>query len=112
MIVYVDIDDTICYYVDGNKCDYNLALPYPNKIRIINDLYDNGHTIVYWTARGTVSGLDFTEITKTQLQEWGCKYNKLMLGKPNYDLFIDDKTLTSIEQLNLALNMARPMNQL
>ena len=79
MIVYVDIDDTICYYVDGNKCDYNLALPYPNKIRTINDLYDNGHTIVYWTARGTVSGLDFTEITKTQLQEWGCKYNKLML---------------------------------
>jgi len=112
MIVYVDIDDTICYYVDGNKCNYNLALPYLNKIKIINDLYDNGHTIVYWTARGTVTGLDWTEITKKQLQEWGCKYNKLMFGKPNYDLFIDDKTLTSIEQLNLALNMARPMNQL
>ena len=112
MIVYVDIDDTICYYVDENKHDYNLALPYLNKIKIINDLYDNGHTIVYWTARGTVTGLDWTEITKKQLQEWGCKYNKLMFGKPNYDLFIDDKTLTSIEQLNLALNMARPMNQL
>ena len=77
MIVYVDIDDTICYYVDGNKCDYNLALPYPNKIRTINDLYDNGHTIVYWTARGSGTGIDWSDLTKSQFARWGVRYHDL-----------------------------------
>ena len=27
MIIYVDIDDTICYYEGGNKGEYEKALP-------------------------------------------------------------------------------------
>ena len=107
MIIYVDIDDTICYYVDGNNGNYKLAYPWPEKIKTINRLYDAGHTIIYWTARGTVTGIDWTEITKKQLHRWGCRYHKLIFGKPNYDLFIDDKTLTSIDQLNLGLRLTK-----
>ena len=33
------------------------------------------------------------EFTKKLLLVWGLKYNKLIFGKPSYDLFIDDKNL-------------------
>jgi hypothetical protein len=105
MNIYVDIDDTICYYKNGNIGDYTLALPHTQKITLINKLYRRGHTITYWTARGTVTKRDWFSITEQQLQDWGCNYNNLIMGKPAYDLFIDDKTLTSIDQLNLLMKL-------
>ena len=107
MIIYVDIDDTICYYLTGNIGNYEVAHPWPEKIETINRLYDAGHTIIYWTARGTVTGIDWREPTTNQLHRWGCRYHQLIFGKPNYDLFIDDKTLTSIDQLNLGLRLTK-----
>jgi len=39
MIIFVDIDDTICYYpIDIDNKDYNNALPYLERIKKINDL--------------------------------------------------------------------------
>ena len=35
MIIFVDIDDTICYY-NGDKSDYNNAIPYYERIKKIN----------------------------------------------------------------------------
>jgi hypothetical protein len=91
MNVYVDIDETICYY-KGDR-DYNLALPLVDNIKKINTLYDEGHHIKYWTARGTVIKIDWFEVTKNQLDDWGCKYHELSVGeKPAYDLLICDKT--------------------
>jgi|TARA_R110000796_G_scaffold126394_2_gene241221 uncharacterized ubiquitin-like protein YukD len=91
MNVYVDIDETICYY-KGDR-DYNLALPLVDNIKKINTLYDEGHHIKYWTARGTVIKIDWFEVTKNQLDNWGCKYHELSVGeKPAYDLLICDKT--------------------
>jgi len=37
----------------------------------------------------------FYELTANQLDEWGCKYHKLMLGKPSGDFYIDDKGVNS-----------------
>ena len=31
------------------------------------------------------------ELTRQQLEEWGVKYNELIMGKPHADFFIDDK---------------------
>ena len=96
MIIYVDIDDTICYY-DGsnNKLDYKNAKPCADRIDRINGLYDEGNTIVYWTARGTQTGIKWFHVTLRQLNEWGCKFHELKMGKPAYDLFIDDKNISS-----------------
>ena len=93
MIIYVDIDETICYY--KKERDYKLAIPYKERILKLNKLYEEGHEIYYWTARGTVSGINYLMLTKEQLDRWGCKYCGLKLGKPNYDLFIDDKNINS-----------------
>jgi hypothetical protein len=93
MIYIVDIDNTICWTRRNaqGKWDYPNSTPFEERINRINDLYDDGHTIIYWTARGSGSGIDWTELTKQQLDSWGCKYHEVRLGKPSYDIWIDDK---------------------
>ena len=90
MIIRVDIDNTIC---TTNDVDYVLAQPIKHMIDWINGLYTDGHTIIYWTARGAVTGLDWKGLTEHQLKEWGCLYHSLEMGKPHYDLMICDKTI-------------------
>ena len=93
MIVYVDIDETIC--ISPEDRDYNKAVPIEKNIKKINKMYDNGDRIVYWTARGTGSGIDWRTVTEGQFSKWGVRYHELHLGKPIYDLFIDDKNINS-----------------
>ena len=75
--------------------DYSKSKPIEKNIKKINELYYNGNTIVYWTARGTVSGIDWTDTTTRQLQEWGAKHHQVILGKPHFDLYICDKSVNS-----------------
>jgi hypothetical protein len=93
MVIYVDIDETICKTPENR--DYSKAVPIKKNIEKINKLFFEGHTIVYWTARGTVSGIDWRNITESQFEEWGVKYHELKLKKPAYDLFICDKAINS-----------------
>ena len=93
MIIYIDIDETICKSRD--KPEYSTAQPILENIEKANKLYDEGNTIVYWTARGTVTGIDWREVTEKQFAEWGVKYHDLKFGKPYYDLFIDDKNMNT-----------------
>jgi hypothetical protein len=88
----VDIDNTICR-TQGS--DYQNSVPLSDRIRKINELYQAGHTITYWTARGGNSGIDWSELTERQLRNWGCQYHELRMGKPAYDLWIDDKAINS-----------------
>jgi histidinol phosphatase-like enzyme len=100
-IIYVDIDGTIAVNRDALRianpsAEYEDTYPFHNRIQIINNLYDQGHTIVYWTARGASSGKDHTELTKKQLKEWGAKYHRLDIGnKPHFDMYICDKSYNS-----------------
>ena len=94
MKIYVDIDETICYY-NGER-NYPDAIPLPSRIKKINDLYSEGNVITYYTARGAVTGIDWKEVTRNQLNSWGCKYHYLSVGeKPAYDLLICDKAINS-----------------
>ena len=93
MIIYVDVDETICRSPESRN--YEEAVPIIDHISKVNELYDSGNTIVYWTARGTMTGIDWREITEKQFKKWGVKYHKLKFGKPAYDLFIDDKNINT-----------------
>jgi hypothetical protein len=94
----IDIDGTICNITNGN---YIYAQPLVERINFINNLYDNGHVIWYYTARGMnrfndnsfKAKLKFKRLTKKQLSEWNVKYHKLLLGKPSADYYIDDKAI-------------------
>ena len=104
----VDIDGTICTPTVGR--DYHKAEPWNGRIDKLNKLYDEGHYIIYFTARAMGRFSDqphsiasvkaeavLFELTEKQLKEWGCKYHELIMGKPHADLFIDDKGINSDE---------------
>lgn len=93
----IDIDGTICTSTNG---DYEKAEPYQYRINHFNDLYDQGNEVHYWTARGGNTGKDWTELTHQQLKLWGVKYTSLKLGKPPYDLWIDDKAVNVEKYFN------------
>ena len=104
----VDIDETICFYKTDKPRYYENAIPKQENIDKINKLYDEGWEIVYWTARGSISKVDRYELTRNQLETWGCKFHDLIVGhrdstfcyplKPSFDLVIDDKA-KRIEEL-------------
>ena len=98
----VDIDGTICSPTLGR--DYHKAEPWQDRIKVLNKLYDEGNYIIYFTARAMGRFADqphsvasikakevLFELTRQQLEEWGVKYNELIMGKPHADFFIDDK---------------------
>jgi hypothetical protein len=93
MIIYIDIDETIC--TSPPNRNYAEAVPNMENIAKANKLYEQGNTVVYWTARGSGSGIDWRAVTEQQFTEWGVKYHELKLGKPIYDLFIDDKNMNT-----------------
>ena len=106
MIIYVDIDNTICV---THGTDYANAIPNNDNIKKVNELSKN-HTIVMWTARGSLSNNNYFKLTFDQLQTWGVKFNELRMGKPAFDLFIDDKVLNSIHHWD-EINVNRFVNK-
>jgi benzoyl-CoA reductase/2-hydroxyglutaryl-CoA dehydratase subunit BcrC/BadD/HgdB len=93
-----DLDNTIC---NTTKSNYNLSSPKKNIIRIINNLFNKGHTIKIYTARFMGRNNDNIskakskgkKLTENQLKKWNLKYHKLIMGKPSFDILIDDKSI-------------------
>jgi hypothetical protein len=104
----IDIDGTICTNGDCESCKYEGSTPKHERIKKINQLYDEGNIIKYFTARGMGRYNDdaekakekFYALTKMQLGIWGCKYHELILGKPSADYYIDDKAMNDNEFFN------------
>jgi mannose-6-phosphate isomerase-like protein (cupin superfamily) len=87
--IFVDLDNTLCNTING---DYLNSTPIKERIDFFNNLKEQGNTITIWTARGSRSGIDYSEITKKQLDEWGVKYDDIIMKKPDYDIYYDDKS--------------------
>ncbi|MDB9983204.1 phosphoheptose isomerase [Candidatus Pelagibacter sp.] len=97
-IVCFDIDGVICKNINN---EYHHSQPILKTIKLINNLYNNNYYIKLFTARfmgrnnddcvkAKKQGLN---LTKKQLKAWNVKYHELIMCKPSYDLFIDDKNL-------------------
>tara|TARA_B100000886_G_C20031996_1_gene330251 strand:+ start:104 stop:478 length:375 start_codon:yes stop_codon:yes gene_type:complete len=97
-ILCFDIDGVIC---KTNKNDYKSAEPILESVKMINKLYNHNFYIKLFTARFMGRNSDNCQkaknegliLTKKQLKTWGVKYHKLLMCKPSYDLFVDDKAL-------------------
>tara|TARA_Y100000591_G_C21692836_1_gene624091 strand:- start:12 stop:374 length:363 start_codon:yes stop_codon:yes gene_type:complete len=96
----------LCFDIDGVICNtksnqYQNSTPIKKSIKLINYLYDENYFIKLFTARymgrnnenKVLAKKDGLSLTKNQLNKWGIKYHKLIMGKPSYDLFVDDKNL-------------------
>jgi len=93
MIYCFDLDNTIC--ATSSSKNYEESVPYRPVINKINSLKSEGSYIKIFTARGSGSGIDWSELTKKQLKSWGVNYNELILGKPSFDIFVDDKSVNA-----------------
>ena len=92
MIYCFDLDGTICTSVEGSQ--YQKALPDLAVVEEINRLFNCGHKIIIMTARGCVSGVDHSNLTREQLHAWGVYHHQLIMHvKPHAHLFIDDKAI-------------------
>lgn len=91
-----DIDGVIAEYREN--LDYAAAKPNRKMVSAINHLYDGGNYIVLFTARGTKTGIDWEDVTKKQMRDWGVKYHELKFGKPDADFYIDDK-MAGLEEI-------------
>jgi len=103
-----DLDDVLCHrpnqFEELGPSKYSYCVPNDEMIEMANSLYDEGHKIVIYTARGMSQfNGNVTEVysqlyTKTlkHLGEWGLKYHQLVMGKIHYDIFIDDKAVNSL----------------
>ena len=89
-----------CFDIDGviaitkDTTDYSKSSANKEIISLVNKLYDYGNHIRLHTARGYVTGIDWSEVTKRQLSDWGLKYHELKFGKPNADYYVDDHAMT------------------
>lgn len=88
MILYVDIDGVLCTNTGGT---YHDAQPIQSNIDRINQYHDAGHEVHLWTARGSRSGIDHLAATQAQMRRFGVKFTTCNVGKPHYDVWIDDK---------------------
>lgn len=95
----VDIDGVIAQAVPA--LDYSQAGPIRDNIARINALHDAGCEIALFTARGTQTGKDWSEVTREQMQRWGVRYHELHFGKPHADYYIDDRLTTLPQALAL-----------
>jgi len=95
-----DIDGTICTNTEG---EYHRAEPFFDRIEKINQLYREGHIILFFTARGSTTGIDWRETTKKQLKKWKVQYHELHFGKPMYDIHIDDKSKNAEDFFDVGL---------
>lgn len=113
----------IAFDLDGTLCDRpdNLEHLGPNKylyctpniemINILNELSDKGHNIIIYTARGMgqfngdVKRVydELYLLTEKSLNDWGVKYHKIVMGKIDFDILIDDKAI-GIEDLEKIRN--------
>ncbi len=98
LILCFDLDNTLCRSLNNN---YKKSKPIKKNIKMLNLLKKNGHYIKIFTSRymgrnnenkflAKKQGYNFT---KRQLKKWGVNYNKLIFGKPSYDVYVDDKNL-------------------
>lgn len=92
-----DIDNTITVW--NSDRIYEDFKPVPGMVEIINELYDEGHEITLFTARGMTScgpGRILVEVVPglvKNLEKIGLKYHNLLTHKPSYDFIIDDRAI-------------------
>jgi CMP-N,N'-diacetyllegionaminic acid synthase len=90
----IDIDGTICR---TQGLEYGEATPIQVAVNKIRILKEEGHYVILFTARGSLSDKDWSGITTQQLADWGVPYDELHFGKPAADVYIDDKALSADE---------------
>ena len=98
MRICFDLDGTIAAF-KGEGEEYSDVLPNPGAKEVLVRLRSEGAYIIIHTARGMGSCQNNlgkviakqAAITTEWLKKWDIPYDELLFGKPNVDVFVDDK---------------------
>lgn len=75
----IDIDGTVCDDIPNEEPErMATAKLYDDALKVINDWYDEGHVITFFTSRTE----EHREVTTKWLDSNGFKYHGLLMGKP------------------------------
>lgn len=100
MRLIIDLDGTICYLKEKGET-YADVKPKEGAAEFISNLRKQGHYVIIQTARNMATceanlGKVMKNVGKITL-EWldthGIEYDEIYFGKPNGDLYIDDRAL-------------------
>ncbi len=100
MRIVIDLDGTICPIKQPQESYADLP-PLPGAVERIRQLREEGHYIIIQTARhmktcngnlGTVMQ-KVGKITLDWLEKHNIEYDEIYFGKPNADVYIDDRAL-------------------
>jgi len=98
-----DLDNTLVTYPKV-KDDYTSVEPKWKNIRVVQELKNQGHEIIIWTARrmrthkGNIGKImkDVGYITLDTLAKFNVPYDELHFGKPDADVYIDDLAVNAL----------------
>jgi uncharacterized HAD superfamily protein len=79
-IFIIDIDGTICENIRNEEGTIRMAgaKPFTESIRRINELYDQGHYICFFTARTD----EHRQATEEWLKKHSVRYHQIIYNKP------------------------------
>jgi len=78
-VFLIDIDGTCCEDIRNEDAHlYPNAKHYPESLVVLNDWYDKGNIITFFTAREEKD----RDVTEKWLKEKGFKFHGLIMGKP------------------------------
>ncbi len=110
MRICIDIDGTIAE-LRQEKQFYSEVKPKEGAVETVQKLHNEGHYIILYTARNmaTFQG-NLGKITAVQgpllfkwLEKYEIPYDEIYFGKPNADVYIDDKAIKFESWKNLKL---------
>lgn len=100
MRIVIDLDGTICPIKKPGE-SYQDLKPLPGSVERIRELRSDGHYIIILSARNMAtceSNLgkvmrNVGKITLDWLEFHGIEYDEIYFGKPNADIYIDDRCI-------------------
>ena len=118
MRICFDLDNTLVSYptIPG---DYSSVKPIEETIHLVRKLKEEGHTIIIHTARRMQSHKhnvgaairDIGKVTFDTLEKFNIPYDELFFGKPNADIYVDDKSVNPLKGDYTYLGLFTSLNQ-
>lgn len=100
MRIVIDLDGTICPIRRSDQ-RYEELQPLPGALEKMRELKASGHYIIIQTARNMATQQsnigkvmkNIGKVTLDWLEKHGIPYDEIYFGKPNAEVYIDDRSL-------------------
>ena len=116
MRIVIDLDGTICPIKELGQ-SYADLLPLPEAVEKISKLKEEGNYIIIQTARNMATQQsnigkvikNVGKITLDWLEKHNIQYDEIHFGKPNADIYIDDRAFRFDSWKNINLDLIQTL---